>query len=53
MISSKTSEIPSPVFAEIFIEFDESIPMTSSICCLTLSTSAAGKSILFRIGIIS
>ena len=52
-IASKTSSIPCPVFAETGIAIEVSIPSISSISCLTLSTSAEGKSILFITGIIS
>ena len=52
-IASKSSSIPSPVFAETSIEFLVSIPMTSSICFFTFSESDAGRSILFKTGIIS
>jgi len=53
IIDSKISSTPSPVFPEQLIERLVSIPMTSSICFFTFSTSAAGKSILFNTGIIS
>ena len=52
-IDSKISSTPSPVFPEQLIERLVSIPITSSICFLTFSVSAAGKSILFNTGIIS
>ena len=45
--------MPSPVFPEHLIDWVVSIPITSSICLLTLSGSEAGKSILFNTGIIS
>ena len=52
-ILSKISSIPSPVFPEHETAFEVSIPITSSICFFVLSISDAGKSILFKIGIIS
>ena len=52
-IDSKISSIPSPVLPEQLIEPLVSIPITSSICFLTFSVSDAGKSILFKTGIIS
>ena len=52
-IDSNISSTPSPVFPEQLMEWLVSIPITSSICFLTLSVSAAGKSILLRTGIIS
>ena len=52
-IFSKIFSIPSPVFPEHVIASEVSIPITSSICFLDLSTSEAGKSILFNTGIIS
>ena len=52
-IVSKTSSMPIPVLAEISGASDASIPITSSICALTLSGSAAGKSILLIMGTIS
>ena len=52
-IDSKISSIPSPVFPEQETAFDVSIPITSSICFFVLSKSDAGKSILFKTGIIS
>ncbi len=42
------SSTPSPVFPEAVKASDVSIPITSSICFFTLSTSDAGKSILFK-----
>ena len=51
-IVSKISSTPSPVFPEQDIALEVSIPITSSICFLTLSTSDAGRSILFSTGII-
>ena len=54
IIDSKISSTPSPVLPEQFIELVVSIPITSSICFLTLCCmSEAGKSILFKTGIIS
>ena len=53
IICSNISSIPSPVFPEHGIAFSVSIPITSSICLLVLSKSDAGKSILFKTGIIS
>ena len=52
-IASSTLSIPSPVFALTGIAIEQSIPKISSISCLTLSTSAEGKSILLITGIIS
>ena len=45
--------MPSPVFPEQGTELVVSIPITSSICFFVLSRSEAGKSILFKMGIIS
>ena len=45
--------IPSPVFPEHGTALEVSIPITSSICFFVLSMSDAGRSILFKIGIIS
>ena len=53
IIFSNISSIPSPVLPEQGIELDVSIPITSSICLFALSKSDAGKSILFKTGIIS
>ena len=53
IIFSKISSTPSPVLPEQGTEFFVSIPITSSICLFDLSKSDAGKSILFKIGIIS
>ena len=53
IICSKISSIPSPVFPEQGTAFSVSIPMTSSICFFVFSKSYAGKSILFKTGIIS
>jgi hypothetical protein len=39
--------------AEISIACDASSPITSSICCFTLSGSAAGRSTLLSTGTIS
>ena len=43
---SKTSSMPTPVLAEVSTAFDVSMPITSSICALTCSGCAAGRSIL-------
>ena len=53
MIFSKISSMPSPVFPEHGTALSVSIPITSSICFFVRSISEAGKSILFRTGIIS
>ena len=53
IICSRISSIPSPVFPEQGTAVDVSIPITSSICLFVLSKSDAGKSILFKTGIIS
>ena len=45
--------MPRPDLAEISITLLVSIPKISSICFFTLSGSAAGKSILFKTGIIT
>ena len=45
--------MPIPDFAEISKTLLVSIPRISSICPFTLSGSAAGKSILFKTGIIT
>ena len=45
--------MPCEVFAEIGMALGASRPITSSICCLTRSGSAAGRSTLLRIGTIS
>ena len=50
---SSISSMPSPVLPEQLIAFEVSIPITSSISFFVLSISDAGKSILFKIGIIS
>ena len=52
-IASKISLIPTPVFAEQFIALNVSSPIISSISCFIFSTSAPGKSTLFKTGIIS
>ena len=52
-IFSKMSTIPSPVLPEHLTALEVSIPITSSICFFVLSVSDAGKSILFKTGIIS
>ena len=49
-ISSNTSSIPTPVLAEQRTESIASMPTMSSISSATRSGSAAGKSILFKIG---
>ena len=51
--SSKISSIPIPVFSEHGIASLASIPIMFSIWSLTVSGSAAGRSILFKTGIIS
>ena len=53
IICSKISSIPSPVFPEQETAFRVSIPITSSICFFVSSILEAGRSILFKIGIIS
>ena len=53
IICSNISSIPSPVFPEQGTAPVVSIPITSSICLFVLSISDAGKSILFKTGIIS
>ena len=53
IICSRISSMPSPVFPEQGTADDVSIPITSSICLFVLSKSDAGKSILFKTGIIS
>ena len=53
IIASRVSLIPIPVLAETEIASLVSMPITSSIWFLTRSGSEAGKSILFKIGIIS
>ena len=52
-IDSKISSIPSPVLPEQLIAPAVSIPTTSSISFFVLSTSEAGKSILFNMGMTS
>ena len=52
-IASSTSSIPKPVFALVKTASDASIPITSSISCLTRSGSALGRSTLLITGIIS
>jgi hypothetical protein len=52
-IFSKISSIPSPVFPEQGTAFSVSMPITSSICFFVFSISEAGKSVLFKTGIIS
>ena len=51
--ASSTPSMFSPVLALISTASEVSRPITSSICCFTRSGSAAGRSILFRIGTIS
>ena len=51
--ASKIKSIPSPVLADTFTASLESRPITSSICLQTFSGSAAGRSILFKTGMIS
>ena len=51
--ASSTPSMLMPVLAEIITASDASSPITSSICCFTRSGSAAGRSILFRMGTIS
>ena len=45
--------MPSPVLPEQGTALVVSMPITSSICLFVLSISDAGKSILFKTGIIS
>ena len=52
-IVSKILSIPSQVFPEHGTALEVSIPITSSICLFVLTMSDAGKSILFKTGIIS
>ena len=49
---SNTSSIPIPDLADISKTLEVSTPRISFICVFTLSGSAAGKSILFKTGII-
>ena len=51
--ASSTPSMFRPVLALISTASEVSRPITSSICCLTRSGSAAGRSILLRIGTIS
>jgi hypothetical protein len=53
IIASKTASTHSPVFHETRNISSLGIQITFSISCATLSGFAAGKSILFRTGIIS
>jgi hypothetical protein len=53
IIASKTASTHSPVFHETRNISSLGIHITFSISCATLSGFAAGKSILFRTGIIS
>ena len=48
--ASSTPSMFRPVLALISTASEASSPITSSICCFTRSGSAAGRSILFRIG---
>mmetsp|Transcript_19264 Transcript_19264/g.45087 ORF Transcript_19264/g.45087 Transcript_19264/m.45087 type:complete len:233 (-) Transcript_19264:819-1517(-) len=52
-ILSSISSIPTPLLADAFTIFSVSRPIVSSISAFTLSGSAAGRSILFNMGIIS
>ena len=52
-ICSKINSTPSPVLPEQGTASSVSMPITSSICFLDRSKSEAGKSILFKTGIIS
>jgi hypothetical protein len=52
-MASSTSGMPIPVLAEIITASEASSPMTSSICSLIRSGSAAGRSILLSTGTIS
>jgi hypothetical protein len=52
-MASSTWSIFRPVLAEIGMASLASMPITSSICCFTRSGSAAGRSILLRMGTIS
>ena len=52
-MASSTSGTFSPVLAEIMMAFEASSPITSSICFLTASGSAAGRSTLLSTGTIS
>ena len=51
--ASSTPSMFSPVLALIITASSAGMPITSSICCFTLSGSAAGRSILFSTGTIS
>ena len=51
--ASSTPSMFNPVFAEIGTASDASRPITSSICCLMRSGSAAGRSTLLSTGTIS
>ena len=50
-IASRSSTIPIPLFALVFIASLQSSPIVCSISSFTLSGSAAGRSILFKTGI--
>ena len=52
-MASSVSAMPRPVLAEASTASDASMPITSSICALTRSTSAAGRSTLLSTGTIS
>ena len=52
-MASRISSIPMPTFAEAAIASEQSMPMVFSTSVATRSTSAPGRSILFRIGTIS
>ena len=52
-MASSTVSMSMPVLAEISSASEASRPITSSICCLTRSGSAAGRSILLSTGTIS
>ena len=51
--TTSVSGTPRPVLAEASTASDASMPITSSICALTRSTSAAGRSTLLSTGTIS
>mmetsp|Transcript_34567 Transcript_34567/g.73649 ORF Transcript_34567/g.73649 Transcript_34567/m.73649 type:complete len:259 (-) Transcript_34567:372-1148(-) len=52
-MDSRMSSMPMPALAEARTMFEQSNPMVSSISSVTRSGSAAGRSILFRMGMIS
>ncbi len=52
-MDSRISSMPIPSFADAAMVWAVSIPMMFSICSLTRSTSAPGRSILLRTGITS